>query len=70
MTIDRRTFVAGAASTAFAPAIALLPVDILTPATDSSRLVLKIDGRSLQDENATANVVWIRIGHSWRTAWR
>ena len=44
MTIDRRTFVAGAASAAFSPAIALLPVDIPTPATASSRLVLKIDG--------------------------
>jgi hypothetical protein len=70
MTIDRRTFVAGTASAALAPTIALLPVNIPTPATASGRLVLKIEGWSRQDENGTADVAWIRIGHSWRTAWR
>ena len=70
MTIDRRTFVAGTASAALAPTIALLPVNIPTSATASGRLVLKIEGWSLQDENGTADVAWIRIGHSWRTTWR
>ena len=70
MTIDRRTFVAGTASAALAPTIAPLPVNIPTPAAASGRLVLKIEGWSLQDENGTTDVAWIWIGHSWRTAWR
>lgn len=68
--IDRRTFVAGATLAAVAPTLALLPAPPPTPATDSGRLVLKIDGWSLLEEGTPADAAWIRIGHSWRTAWR
>jgi len=70
MMIDRRTFVANATSAALAPTLALLPVQPPTPATASAPLVLKIHGWSLPEESSPADAVWIRIGLSWRTAWR
>jgi hypothetical protein len=70
MMIDRRTFVASATSAALAPTLALLQVQLATPAMAPARLVLKIDGWSLPEESSPADAAWIRIGHSWRTAWR
>jgi hypothetical protein len=70
MTIDRRLFVAGTASAALAPTLAMLPVQLPTPPTASSHLVLKIDGWSVPDASDTADVAWIRISHSWRATWR
>lgn len=70
MMIDRRTFVAGAASIALAPALDLLPVPPPTPETPAGQLVLMIDGWSVPTENSTSDAVWIRIGHTWRTVWR
>lgn len=70
MTIDRRTFVAGTVSATLAPALALLPVQLPAPATAAAHLALKIHGWSSPDESDATDVAWIRIGHSWRTAWR
>ena len=68
--IDRRSFVAGTALVALTPALHWLPAQLPTPETATDRLVLMIEGWSVPDENAPADVAWIRIGRSWRTAWR
>ncbi len=68
MTIDRRAFVAGTTLVAFAPAIGFLPAALATPAANSNDLVFKIEGWSVPNDGA--NEVWIRVGRSWRTAWR
>ena len=66
--IDRRAFVAGTTLVAFAPAIEFLPALLSPPAANASRLVFMIDGWSVP--NDSADEVWIRVGRSWRTAWR
>lgn len=68
MTIDRRAFVAGAALVAFAPTVGFLPASLSTSAANANELVVKIEGWSVPNDNADA--VWIRVGRSWRTAWR
>jgi hypothetical protein len=68
MTIDRRVFVAGTTLVAFAPAIGFLPIGLATPAADANHLAFKIEGWS--DSDDSADEVWIRVGRSWRTAWR
>ena len=70
MIIDRRTFVAGTASIALAPALDLLPVQLPASEARAGPLVLMIDGWSSPSESDAADAVWIRIGHTWRTAWR
>jgi hypothetical protein len=75
MTIDRRAFVAGTALVVIAPAFGLLPAEaapsVPSPNAPSvSRVVFMIVGWSAHDESTEDNQVWIRIGHSWRTAWR
>jgi hypothetical protein len=70
MMIDRRTFVAGSASLAVAPALDLLPVQLPTPETTIGRVVLLVEGWSVPDESGAASAVWLRIDRSWRTAWR
>ena len=75
MMIDRRTFVAGTALVAVAPTLGLLPTQagpsVAAPsAATAARIVFMIEGWSVQDERTTADQVWIRIGRSWRTAWR
>jgi hypothetical protein len=44
----------------------------LPRATEANAVVFKIEGWSAADDGVrgTADHVWIRIGHSWRTAWR
>jgi hypothetical protein len=69
MTIDRRDFVTGAALAVMAPALPPLPASPPTVATGLSPLALRIEGWSDPEESG-ADVAWIRIGHSWRTAWR
>jgi hypothetical protein len=66
----RRTFLAGVALIAVAPALDLLPAQLPTPETTIGRLVLLVEGWSVPDESGAANAVWISIGHSWRVAWR
>jgi hypothetical protein len=68
--IDRRTFVAGSALVAVAPAVELLPAQLPTPETTMGRVVLLVEGWSDPNESSVANAVWIRIGRSWRVAWR
>jgi hypothetical protein len=68
MTIDRRSFVAGTTLVAFAPAIGFLSTALATPAASANHLVFKIEGWSAS--NDSADEVWIRVGRSWRTAWR
>jgi hypothetical protein len=68
MTIDRRAFVAGTTLVAFAPAIGFLPPALATPAANANDLVFKIEGWS--DSDDSADEVWLRVGRSWRTAWR
>jgi hypothetical protein len=69
MTIDRRDFVAGAALAAAAPTLTLHAILPLTVEEEVTHPVMLIDGWSVPDmDNASA--VWIRIGHSWRAAWR
>jgi hypothetical protein len=70
MTLDRRTFVAGTAAVALAPAVSVLPAQLPAPEIASERPVLMIAGWSIPDEDGAADAFWIRIGHSWRTAWR
>jgi hypothetical protein len=68
MIIDRRAFVAGTALVAFAPAFEFLPVPPSSPATNAGCLVFMIDGWNAPGDSA--DEVWIRVGRSWRTAWR
>lgn len=70
MIVDRRTFVAGTAAVTFAPAISVLPTQLPAPEIASDRPVLMIAGWSVPDQDDATNVVWVRVGHSWRTAWR
>jgi hypothetical protein len=40
---------------------------------DENGVAFKIEGWSASDSartNGTADDIWVRIGHSWRTAWR
>lgn len=70
MTIDRRGFVTGVALTAVTPTLALVPT--LSPAlsTELGPASLMIEGWSIPDERTAAAALWIRVGRSWRTAWR
>jgi len=67
--IDRRAFVAGAALVAVAPIRGLSTPPSSLPAATMSSVVFAIDGWSAPGDE-TADQVWIRIGHGWRTAWR
>jgi hypothetical protein len=68
MVIDRRAFVAGTTLVAFAPALEFLAVPLSLPAANANRLVFMIDGWSVPSDSA--DEVSIRVGRSWRTAWR
>jgi DsbC/DsbD-like thiol-disulfide interchange protein len=75
MTIDRRAFVAGAALAAITPVSRLAAGMVSPPPASASavamdRVVFLIDGWSVPSEEDTADEVWIRIGHGWRTYWR
>jgi hypothetical protein len=68
MIIDRRAFIAGTTLVAFAPVLEFLPVRVSPLAADASRPVFMIDGWSVPSDSA--DEMWIRVGRSWRTAWR
>ena len=70
MMIDRRKFVSGTTLVAVAPTLSLLPVALPTPAAQTNRLVMKIDGWSTPGQRGTDEEVWITVDRSWRTAWR
>ena len=70
MIVDRRVFVAGATLAAFTPALRFLPSEAAVPeSTAIQQPALMISGWSV--ENGTLdNLVWMRVGLGWRTAWR
>jgi hypothetical protein len=70
MTINRREFLVGTAVMALAPTLKLLPSLRTSNATELNPVTFMIDVWSSQDHSETANLVWMRIGHSWRTNWR
>jgi hypothetical protein len=71
MMVDRRSFVAGAGLAVIAPALPLLPPNLIAPtAVEMISPALLIDGWSVQGDASADNQVWIRVGHGWRTAWR
>lgn len=69
MTINRRTFIAGAAVTALTPALQLTPTQLAIPIEAADRLIFLIEGWSVPD-NPADDVVSIRIDRYWRTVWR
>jgi hypothetical protein len=68
MTIDRRNFVTGAALTALAPTLTLLPASPPALAVEVAPPVILIDGWSVADQSEAA--VWLRVGRTWTAAWR
>jgi hypothetical protein len=70
MTIDRRTFITGAALVAIAPSLELLPRQISAGDEDANRIVFLIDGWSIEDGSGAPGRLWIRLDPSWRAAWR
>jgi hypothetical protein len=72
MIVDRRELLVGTAFVALAPTLKLLPCPLARASdqTEPRPVSFKIEGWSFQDDRETANVVWLRIGHDWRTAWR
>ena len=70
MIIDRRELIVGTAIVAVAPALNLLPRLLTSDETELSPVTFMIEGWSSQDDGGTANVLWMRIGHAWRTSWR
>jgi hypothetical protein len=70
MIIDRRELIVGAAVAAIAPSLKLLPDLLTSDETALSPVTFMIDGWSSQDDGGAGNVVWMRIGHAWRTTWR
>jgi hypothetical protein len=71
MTIGRRELIVGTAATAaVAPTFKLLPSLLASNETRLRPVTFAIQGWSSQEDGETANLVWMRIGQSWRTAWR
>ena len=70
MMIDRRELIVGTAVVAIAPTLKLLPDLLTSDETELSPVTFMIEGWSSQHDRGTANVVWMRIGHAWRTSWR
>ena len=70
MTIDRRTFVTAAALVAVAPSLEALPAQTSAREDHVNRVTFMIDGWNIQDDRDTSGQLWLRLGHSWRVAWR
>ena len=70
MTIDRRGFVTGAALTAVAPTLTLLPASSPALPTVLGSASLIIEGWSIPEEASAAAALWIRVDRSWRATWR
>ena len=68
MRVDRRAFVAGATLLTVAPTLPLLPILPSAPVANTGVVVFLIDGWSTRGDGA--GEVWIRVDHSWRSAWR
>lgn len=70
MTIDRRTFVAGAVVAVVAPFPELLARPSVPPAARTSRVIFLVEGWSVQSDDDTADQMWFRIDRGWRASWR
>lgn len=71
MTVDRRTFMAGAACVAVTPVTRLVPSAFAAPELNVLEPpVFKISGWSAADALVTDNELWMRVGFGWKTAWR
>ena len=72
--IDRRALIAGAGVAAIAPVVSpaldLFGSPLPPNAVSTSRPLFMIQGWSVPSDSGTADEVWIRVGHSWRTVWR
>jgi hypothetical protein len=70
MIIDRRELIVGTTVVAVATTFELLPRLRASDETGLRPVTFMIEGWSSQKKGGTANLVWMRIGHSWRTTWR
>jgi hypothetical protein len=69
--LDRRTFLAGTGLMTVAPAFELLPAQLgALPVESSNHLTFLIDGWSVADEAGELDQMSLRLGQSWRAAWR
>jgi hypothetical protein len=69
--LDRRTFLAGTGLMTVVPTFELLPAQLGgSPAGSSSHLTFLIDGWSVADEADGPEQMSLRLGQSWRVAWR
>ena len=68
--IDRREFIAGSAVITIAPALVLFRTQSPPVETATIPVAFMIEGWSVQDDSGVADQIWMRVGHSWRTAWR
>jgi hypothetical protein len=70
MMIDRRDFIASTTSLLVAPTLELFPSKCPPCATGESGIVFLIEGWSAPGDSNSTDQVWLRVGRSWRTAWR
>jgi hypothetical protein len=70
MIIDRRELIVGTAIVAVAPTLELLPSPLTSDETELNPVTFMIEGWNSQEDGGTANLVWLRIGHAWRTTWQ
>ena len=68
--IDRREFIAWSAVITVAPALVLFRAQFLPVETATRPVAFMIEGWTVQDDSGAADQVWMRVGRSWRTAWR
>jgi hypothetical protein len=67
--IDRRELIVRTTIVGLAPMLKLLPSPLTSGEPELSPVTFMIEGWS-QDDGGPAYLVWIRIGHAWRTTWR
>jgi hypothetical protein len=70
MMIDRRTFVVGTVSAAILPLGTSLSEQLLPAEAATGGVVLMIEGWSVPNASGAADAAWIRVGRSWKAAWR
>jgi hypothetical protein len=71
MMLDRRTFLAGTGLMTVAPAFELVPAQLgASPPGSSNHLAFLIDGWSVAGEAYQPDQMSLRLGQSWRAAWR
>jgi hypothetical protein len=70
MILDRRELIVGAAVVAVAPTFNPWPSLLTSAEAELSPVTFMIEGWSSQDDGGPANLVWMKIGHAWRTNWR